>query len=178
MDKNLLTNSIKKNESLFAQVVQSQVVLDLNGDKINDEKMLVISEALKLNSSLITINLKNNKIGDEGVKYLSESLKINSSLKSVYLSNNKIGDEGVKYLCESLPYNNSITELNLFGNEMSETSYLKVFFVVEQNKNYPEDAKKRVEKILRKSKTIKEMNFSSITLVFIKKKKNSNYKII
>ena len=51
---------------------------------IDDEKMIVICEALKLNSSLTTIYLYDNKITHEGEKLLQEVLKLKPKLQIQY----------------------------------------------------------------------------------------------
>ena len=119
-EENKISFLLKKHEELFEKVKNSKEnSIDLSGsltkeeEKIDDEKMIVISEALKINSSLNTIDLRDNNIGNEVIKYLSESLKINSSLKKIYLDKNKIGNEGIKYLSESLKINSSLKEKDL-----------------------------------------------------------------
>ena len=125
---------------------------NLSSLKINDEKIIVISGALKINSSLNSINLENNNIGDEGIKYLSESLKTNSSLKEIDLFNHNIGDEGANYILDSLSFNNSITKIDLKDNfKINENLKKKIYLIVEEN--------------LKNSKIIKQIKLSSIVLV-------------
>ena len=76
------------------------------GNGIGTEGGVELSEALKVNSSLIILNLNSvkqrivkkmkwnnrnkidNKLGDEGVSRLSESLKVNTTLTDLYLNDN------------------------------------------------------------------------------------------
>ncbi|KAG0091367.1 actin [Podila epicladia] len=56
------------------------VYRDLGWNKLGDNGALELSEALKINSTLITMNLVNSLIGDSGAQALAEAFKINSSL--------------------------------------------------------------------------------------------------
>jgi len=57
--------------------------------------------------------LKNNNIGDSGVSSLSEALKVNSTLIQLFLRRNNISDIGVSSLSEALKVNSSLTSLGL-----------------------------------------------------------------
>ena len=141
----------EKYKDLFHKVSNSVGFLDLNGinkiQKITDENLIVICEALKINSTLKEINISNNLFGDEGTKYLSgylsmnpslflinlsvndirqsgmkhlsNALRLNSTLKEIYFFQNRIGDEGVKYLSECLKVNCCLSKINLCHTEIN-----------------------------------------------------------
>ena len=193
-----ISTLLKNHEKLFDGVKNSKEnsiylggTFKMQEQKIDDEKLIVISESLKTNSSLKEIHLNNNQIGSEGIKYLSEALKINSSLKEIDLESNIVGDEGTKYLSESLKLNSSLNGIILNNNnigekgancildslsfnysltkikldqnkKINENLKKKIYSIVKENQKNPERAKKRVEENLKKSKIVK---FSSIVLV-------------
>ena len=82
--------------------------LDLEGNKIGDEGMRHLGDALArgaapaLKSGLE--GLGDNKIGDEGLRHLGDALARGAApaLEALWLSNNKIGDEGVRHLGDAL----------------------------------------------------------------------------
>ena len=59
-------------------------------NSIGDEGAHSLSEALKVNSSLISLDLGRNSIVDEGAHSVSEALRVNTSLTSLDLSQNPI----------------------------------------------------------------------------------------
>ena len=81
--------------------------------------------------------MADNHMGDEGVKMMSEVLKVNTSLISInlgceeeqkkgkyekgkannHMTGNEIGTEGAKALCEMLKVNSTLTFLDLFCEE-------------------------------------------------------------
>lgn len=184
---------------LFKLVLNSSGELNLSGEnkkeKIDDEKMFFISEALKLNTSLKKIILWDNKIGDDGITYLSESLKLNCSLKEIILSWNNIGNKGIislseslklneslisiwldfnsisfvggKSLHESLSFNSSLSEIYLDENHISKKIFNDINSLVQENKENPKKAKERVENNLKNCEEIKKIKFSSIIMVKI-----------
>ena len=168
---------ISKHKKLYDTVLEANDKLFLSGkdktlnQKINEEKMLVIAEALKVNVNLKEIYLPENVIGDEGAKHVAELLKVNSSLKTIYLVNNQIGDQGAKYLLDSLYYNNTLTFFPISENKMNFQMESKIKSLIDENKEHPEKARMRIENILKKSKEIKILKISTIELVKKKKKK-------
>ena len=88
---------------------------------IKDEGCVYLSEALKINSSLISLNLSNNDICDDdceyliysniGLKFLSYALKVNYSLVELNFKGIDIENEDLKYLSDALDYNIILTEL-------------------------------------------------------------------
>ena len=144
---------LEKHKELFLKIVNCKDSIDLNGlneeEKITDEKMIVVCQALrkntsfkeihfwyneigsngiqnlaeilKINSTLINLNLSwNHLIGLEGIRSLSECLKINSTITTLHLSSNKMGDQEIDLLCESLILNSTLKELDLSYNNIGD----------------------------------------------------------
>ena len=68
-----------------------------------------------------------NNIGDKGAKMLSETLKINTSLTKLHLGDNAIGGAG-KAIGGSLKTNSTLIELNLSGSLFYTTNYIYLKF--------------------------------------------------
>ena len=101
---------------LFVKISNSKsnkIIIDLNGRGIETEEFLILSNALKLNTTLKEIHLNNNKISAEGAKYISDALKLNTTLKEIYLEYNQISDEGAKYISDALKLNTTLTVIGL-----------------------------------------------------------------
>ncbi len=75
-----------------------------------------IADALRVNGALTSLDISNNRIGDDGVKPICEALKQNSSLKVLDLnarhtSRGKIGPQGAQYLADLLIVNGVLTKV-------------------------------------------------------------------
>ena len=81
--------------------------LDLVGDSIGNSGAASLSQALAVNSSLTNLDLSWNNIGDSGAASLSQALAVNSSLTNLDLSWNSIGDSGAASLSQALEVNSS-----------------------------------------------------------------------
>ncbi|KAJ3423717.1 leucine rich repeat family protein [Anaeramoeba flamelloides] len=73
-----------------------------------------LSEALKVNQTLIQLNLSENQIGNEGMDSLSHALILNQTLISLDLSGYLFGSKGIKSLSHALKYNQTLTKLDLY----------------------------------------------------------------
>lgn len=63
------------------------------------------------------VYLAKNKLGDEGVNKIAEALIRTRNLIVLDLSNNSITHKGCKIFCEALGWNESLIDLNLSSNE-------------------------------------------------------------
>lgn len=79
---------------------------------------MLFASKCKENRGIEKLNLSDNKLGNEGVVYLSEALSVNNILKEIILKANDIGNEGAVALAEALQHNSSLTKLDLQGNRI------------------------------------------------------------
>ena len=84
--------------------------IDLGINRIGDEGVKELAEALKANTTLENISL-GIKIGAKGAKHLAEALKENNSLEKIDLGENDIGAKGVKELAEALKVNTTLENI-------------------------------------------------------------------
>jgi Ran GTPase-activating protein (RanGAP) involved in mRNA processing and transport len=95
--------------------------LYLTGNKITDQSLSILSDALYNNLTLVELDLSDNYITDLGVKILMEVLLTNKTLlKKLHLGSNNISDQGIQYLSEMLQTNHSLTHLMLNRNQISD----------------------------------------------------------
>ncbi|XP_015759265.1 PREDICTED: uncharacterized protein LOC107338542 [Acropora digitifera] len=103
-----------KSTNLLTQALRvntSVSSLDLSGNNIFDEGANSLAQVLRVNTSLSTLDLSGNFIGIEGANSISQALRINTSLSSLDLDTNCnfIGDEGANSLAQALIGANSVT---------------------------------------------------------------------
>ena len=119
--QNLLENYSSNSVSgLFAEALNTLTRLDLSPVNVGAVGAHVLSEALKVNTTLYLLNLDGNNIGKAGECALAESLKFNTTLTELILSCNNIGDGGAFAFAESLKVNTSLTLLDLSYNNIGE----------------------------------------------------------
>jgi Ran GTPase-activating protein (RanGAP) involved in mRNA processing and transport len=112
-------------KSLTECVLQNRYCSMLNTLKItacdmNDDFMLILSEALSTNRSITSLDLSHNRIGDKGCGWLCDGLLINTMLKHLDMSYNEFGDAGVVYISDLLMSNISLVTVNLSKNKIGK----------------------------------------------------------
>lgn len=122
--KQQVLDDIRKNWALY---------VELYGNRIGDEGVKTLSEAMKCNRSVTSVDLVYNGVGDEGVKVLAEMLKGNKSVTSIDLSKNDIGDEGGKALAEMLEVNKSLIFVKMQDNKIGSDQIKIIDAALERN---------------------------------------------
>ena len=112
---------LEKYKFLYHRVLYQGPKLEITGkynkeEKIDNEQMFVICEALKLNPNIEKIDLSHNNIGNEGIRYLSSLLGSNSILEKIDISHNKFNHDILPILRDSLIQNSCLKTLVLSGN--------------------------------------------------------------
>ena len=95
--------------------------LDLSHIRIGDSGAASLSQALAVNSSLTHLDLRENSIGCYGAASLSQALAVNSSLTNLDLRWNSIGHSGAASLSQALAVNSSLTSLDLRENSIGDS---------------------------------------------------------
>ncbi|MCD6035114.1 MAG: family protein 3-like [Rickettsiales bacterium] len=108
--------------------------LHLNDNKVGDEGVKALAEALKTNKTLTTLYLDWNKIGNTGAEALAEALKTNKTLTALDLSCNDIGNMGAGAILEALRTNKTLTTLHLGWNEIDKTGAEAILEALRTNK--------------------------------------------
>ena len=141
----------------------SLIVLDLSHNHISSKGMKSLTELLKFNSSITKINLSHNLIGEDGMKYLSDALEMNSKLIAIDLTKNEFGNKGSKYLLNSISQFNFVLEkIQLEDNKIDFDLKKEIQAILDDNRKIDNKRRIIVEKNLKKTKIIE---FSFIFLV-------------
>ena len=78
--------------------------------------MFSLASALTVNTTLTHLNLSDNNFGDEGITALAEALTVNTTLQKISLSQCRINSVGMDALKKALIVNNSIDDISFRGN--------------------------------------------------------------
>ena len=109
--------------------------LELDENNINNYCIKILTEALKINRTLILLGLDNNNIGDEGAKVLAEALKQNSTLENLYINTNNISDEGAIALAIALRQNLKLKKLYMNRNKIGDKGAKALAIALTKSKN-------------------------------------------
>ena len=92
--------------------------LSLEGCQITRNGAQFLSEAFKVNKTLVKVKISQNDLGDDGIAHISHSLTINTSLRELHLRLCDLTEEGIKLLSQMLVVNRSLAILNISDNDL------------------------------------------------------------
>jgi len=140
--------------------------LDLRGNNIRADGLVVLSHSLRNNDRLQSLCMKWNNIGagsTRGIQALCDVLKENKGISHLDVRNNKIGPEAGKFFGDMLKENNSITHLDLSWNDLGSEGGVALLEGVQMNhtlidcqlsgNRIAEDTLHAVAYILRRNRT-------------------------
>jgi Ran GTPase-activating protein (RanGAP) involved in mRNA processing and transport len=125
MGKNWIGSVGAKSVAAMAAVTGALTSLDISNNRMGDDGVKPICEALKQNSSLKVLDLNASKsntsdgeIGPQGAQYLADMLSVNGGLTALDLSSNDLKDEGVSAVCKAIKSNKEtkLASLNVKKN--------------------------------------------------------------
>jgi hypothetical protein len=96
--------------------------ISLAKNKLGEEGIKAICEALEQNKTLKELDISGDMFGNSniggtaGVKHVAKMLGVNGALTKLSLAKNKLWEEGTKFLCDALVGNNTLKELDLSGD--------------------------------------------------------------
>mmetsp|Transcript_35572 Transcript_35572/g.40394 ORF Transcript_35572/g.40394 Transcript_35572/m.40394 type:complete len:340 (+) Transcript_35572:56-1075(+) len=102
------------------QKTQSLQTLNFAYSNLDQDHIIALSKALKVNTSIKELNLLYNPPGTLGCQALGEALHINTTLQTLDLTSNQIDDASIKWICLSLMTNNTLTSLKLDRNSIGD----------------------------------------------------------
>ncbi len=108
-------------------------IVDLENVTLLDAQVILLSNAMKDNTSVKKLNLNKSGITDEGIKVLAEMLKVNSTLMELNLSDNDIGNQSGKLIIEALKMNSTLTILDLSGTSVDTKIRKEIRIRLERN---------------------------------------------
>ena len=92
---------------------------------LNDDDVIVITEAIKDNNNLINLNLSGNHITKRGGYAIASMIKENKSLRIIDLSWNKIRDMGILAIIKAIQVSPNIIEANINWNGVKNKTKIK-----------------------------------------------------
>ena len=117
----LIDNGIhEEGAAHIARMLYSIGHLYLWFNRIGDTGASLISEAVRVTSTLKTLIMCNCGITSRGAEDLSRALSQNSSLEKLDISINNLGDEGISHVAEALKQNKQLKELWIGHCEMTD----------------------------------------------------------
>jgi Ran GTPase-activating protein (RanGAP) involved in mRNA processing and transport len=81
---------------------------------------------LRSNKELRYLSLNNNKIDDNSMKLLSDALQCNRSLQYLYLNNCDLKDECVPWIIDMMKENTTLTSIELVKNHLTEQGKMAI----------------------------------------------------
>ena len=171
-NRNRITNLGLKYIDLFFNKNKYIETLNLSGNSLKDEGLVLICQSINDNRNLHTLNLSNNEIGSSGI--IQGLTYINScKLITLNLSSNQLLDSGIKALSNSLQYFPNLRELNISncGFEFKGFEYLiksltlyKNIWTLNVSGNVVKDKNFENIKLYFESLTIRNLNMSKCLL--------------
>jgi hypothetical protein len=111
-------------------------VLRLGSNGISVQGARTLASILQSKDSrLEELYLCGNRLGDEGVSVLADALKSNCTLRVLDLGRNRFGDQGARDLAEFLRSNSSLQELNVWGNSIGPSGAAAVAEALRANRS-------------------------------------------
>jgi len=94
--------------------------IDLRGNNIRADGLVVLAHALRSSTSVVSFCLKWNHVGshERGMQALCDVLRVNNTVTHMDLRNNKIGHEAGRIIGVMLTDNSTITHLDLSWNDL------------------------------------------------------------
>ncbi|PFX21644.1 NLR family CARD domain-containing protein 3-like [Stylophora pistillata] len=105
---------------VFGSLLQLECV-SLERSNVGDPDVVILTEALKTNTTITSLHFSFNVIGAGGAVALAEALSSHPSLRVLNLSTNRILGNGASALAGLLKCNSTLTELLLPFNNITDT---------------------------------------------------------
>lgn len=99
--------------------------LFIGRNKINNNSAALFADALYKNTTLTMLSMHRNFIGNVGATAFAKALQINTTLLSLDLNDNQIGDEGASALVDAFKKNTSLGYISIDANNVTDAATIK-----------------------------------------------------
>jgi len=110
------------------------VCLKWNHVGSHERGVQALSDVMRSNQTISHLDLRNNKIGSECGKHFGDMLRENSTLTHLDISWNDLGPEGGKALLNGIQANHSLIDCQLSGNRIAEDTLHAIAFILRRNR--------------------------------------------
>jgi hypothetical protein len=99
-------------------VMGGLTALDLSSNRLNDEGISAVCEAIQSNkeTKIASLNMGANSIGPMGAKSVAAMVAVTGALTKLSLAQNELEEQGTKAICEALEQNTTLKELDISGS--------------------------------------------------------------
>lgn len=108
--------------------------INLSQCYLDSRSIVIISETLKHNRSLVKLDLSHNGISTNIGRYIAMALRLNNSLTILNLAHNDLGDGFCQILLQELRNNQTLYECNLGGNPFAQAGADALMLLIQETK--------------------------------------------
>ena len=121
---------ISHNSFSDTQDFESKIVINLAGEKINDDAAHVLAFGLHNNTTVVELNVSVNGITDEGALAIMDCLKHNMTLKKLDLSQNKLSVNGMTKMLHEIKTQMTVLSLDYVDLSKNQSSPWGVYCAI------------------------------------------------
>jgi hypothetical protein len=93
-----------------------------------------LCDVLKENTTIMQVDIRNNKIGVDGARVIADMIRENTAITHLDISWNDFGVEGGHALLEGIQMNNQLVDCQLSGNRIAEDTLHAIAFILRRNR--------------------------------------------
>ncbi|CAF1349012.1 unnamed protein product [Rotaria magnacalcarata] len=160
LDFRLIQNSIFCGQTL--------TTLSLSYNRISDNGIKHLVDAIPNNTTLISLNLQKNRIGDMGAQHFREALKLNKTLLKLTLRNNQSNSCTIVQMEHEIKHEMTCTTTDWTGHQIGKekleclsaalkTNYTTIILILDNN-HIGNDGIKHIADGLLKNTTLQELS--------------------
>jgi len=129
-----IVNALKDNRSVTSLTLRANGFWRANEFWGTESAIVALKELLKVNKTITTLNLRGNQLNSDGMLILCEGLKENTSVHTLHLDNVSMGSVGIIALGEVLEVNQTLKHLTTDGNYYTLASANMFIVSLENNR--------------------------------------------
>ena len=118
---------------LYRNIIKMLTFFDITNTEITDNEVILLTNALAVNTTLLTLEFRSVGFTDAGFQALVNALLVNTTLTTLVLSFNQIGDDVANVLANALKENTTLTTLKLSGNNIGDEGGKALLAALETN---------------------------------------------
>ena len=123
------------NMSAIAAYMNGRCIKSINLDNthLNDERTVILTQAVRASQTVRYIRLSNNNIGNVGAKAIAECISLGRDI-TWHVNRNKIRAEGAEALARACVLNRNHYSINLIHNQLGDDGAKRVALALRENR--------------------------------------------